>query len=102
MKNLRFGFGTLPKSLAMAALLAGLPLLSATAQSLAVVANLDGNDVTLIDTSQPLPAVVATIPTTGAITPFNQGPERVALTPGGRYAWVTNSQDLAPPPTTSW
>jgi len=70
MKKLRFGFRALLKYLGMVALLAGLPLLPATGQSLAVVANLTGNDVTLIDTSQSPPAVVATIPTTGAITPL--------------------------------
>jgi len=92
MKHLRSGFGTLLKCLGMAGLLAGLPGLPATAQSLAVVANFLGGDVTIIDASKSPPAVVATIPTTGASAPCcSKWPTWVALTPGGRYAWVTNS-----------
>ena len=52
MKHLRSGFGTLLKCLGMAGLLAGLPGLPATAQSLAVVANFLGGDVTIIDASR--------------------------------------------------
>jgi len=90
MKKLRFGFRALLKCLGMA-LLAGLPLLPALAQSLAIVANPGDNNVMLIDTSRTPFAVVATIPTTGPSAPCcSSSPEWVALTPGGRYAWVTN------------
>jgi DNA-binding beta-propeller fold protein YncE len=90
MKKLRFGFRALLKCLGMA-LLAGLPPLPVLAQSLAVVTNINNNTATQIDTSQSPPAVAATIPTTGPSAPCcSSGPEWVALTPGGRYAWVTN------------
>src|SRR5215470_9597483 len=92
MKHLRSGFGTLLKCLAMAGLLAGLPVLPVAAQSLAVVPNFLGGDVTIIDTSKSPPAAVATILTTGASAPCcSKWPTWVALTPGGRHAWVTNS-----------
>ena len=84
MKKLRFGFRALLKCLGMA-LLAGLPLLPALAQSLAIVANPGDNNVMLIDTSRTPFAVVATIPTTGPSAPCcSSSPEWVALTPGGR------------------
>src|SRR5215470_7138928 len=92
MKHPWSGFGALLKCVAMAGLLAGLPVLPATAQSLAVVPNFLGGDVTIIDTSKSPPAAVATVPTTGASAPCcSKYPTWVALTPGGRYAWVTNS-----------
>src|SRR6516162_10938686 len=90
MKKLRFGFRALLKCLGMA-LLAGLPLLPALAQSLAIVANPGDNNVMLIDTSRTPFALVATIRPTGPSAPCcSSSPEWVALTPGGRYAWVTN------------